>query len=194
MSIQYRIYANGGTGGPPDLSSPVATVSTLSHATGALSAGTWRFLVRAYDTASGLEEQNTDEALLVIGSGGVDLTGRPAPVRALHVAPMPGGKARVSWSTDLFPVPQPTGFKVYVGTPTPSFASPAATVAFAPGRDRHGTTSLNDLSGLTDGVDYAVAVRAYNASGESADSETVHVVGNSAAPDPVDAVSAEAVP
>ncbi len=61
MATAYHVYANTGGGDPIDYSSVVDTTATLTYPTSALSyPGTWSFGVRAFDTVSGLEEQNLD--------------------------------------------------------------------------------------------------------------------------------------
>ena len=61
MATAYHIYTNTGAGDPINYASPVATVSALTWTSSALSyPGTWSFGVRAFDTVSGLEEQNLD--------------------------------------------------------------------------------------------------------------------------------------
>ena len=79
MSIEYHVYGNTGSGDPIDYSLPLATLSGLSWNSGSLTfPGTWSFNVRAYDTVSGLEEQNLDCAIsIILDSSGNDITHWP---------------------------------------------------------------------------------------------------------------------
>src|SRR5205085_892840 len=57
MALVYRVYSNGGTGGPVDFTSPVATTGGLTSTVGPLAPSTdTTFVVRAFDPATGLEE------------------------------------------------------------------------------------------------------------------------------------------
>src|SRR5690349_11807576 len=122
MTIQYRIYSNNNAGGPVDYSAPVATVSGLTWDTPALPLSSdTTYAVRAYDTASGLEDANVDARVrIVIDASGADVSARPNPPSHLTAEPRAGGKVMVTWQYN--PGGQgaaPTGFRVYVGSPTP---------------------------------------------------------------------------
>ena len=137
MSIEYHVYGNTGAGDPIDYSSPLATSSGLGWTSGSLTfPGTWSFSVRAYDTVSGLEEQNLDCAIsIILDSNGNDITNRPLPPTAIRAFALAAGSIRVEW---YYPpsagLKAPTGFNVYTGTGgSPSYGSPAATVAFSTG-------------------------------------------------------------
>ena len=79
MSIAYHIYGNTGAGDPIDYSSPLATSSDLNWTAGPLSfPGIWSLTVRAFDSVSGLEEQNVDCTIsIILDSNGNDITYSP---------------------------------------------------------------------------------------------------------------------
>jgi len=57
MPILYRVYSNGGSGGPINDSSPIATVAGLTFTTGSLRGpGIYRLGVHAFDSSTGIEE------------------------------------------------------------------------------------------------------------------------------------------
>lgn len=192
MSIEYRVYANDGAGGAVDYGTIVATTSSLTWTSGALTApGDYTFVVKTHDTATGLEDQHSDCRVRVTLDGtGADTRGLPLAPSGLSAIAGAGGAATVRWQ---YPAgPAVTGFRVYMGTPTVSYASPAATVAvsaWGPGA-RYSATLL----GLSDGVTYQVAVRSYNAVGEESNTATVSVVGKVSGPSPVVSLAAAAVP
>jgi Fibronectin type III domain len=186
MATAYHIFTNTGAGDPINYSAPAATVSTLTWTSSTLSfPGTWSFGVRAFDTVSGLEEQNLDCSVIVtLGTSGQDVTNQPLPAAGVRAFPMSGGSVRVEW-----PYPAvnrtrlPTGFNIYVGTGgTPNYASPAATVSFDAGI---ANSFVCNLTGLSDGTDYAIGVRAYNAIGEEPNTSTVTVTADATGPSPV---------
>jgi hypothetical protein len=192
MAIQYRIYASPPLGGPVDYSAPVATVAGLSWSSGSLSANARQtFAVRAYDTDTGLEDQNVDARLTVsLDALGNDITGLPNAPTGLGVRATAAGGAAVTWHYN--PGGQgaaPSVFHVYIGTPTPDYGSPAAIVPYV----RGGRAFLASLSGLADGVAYQVGVRAVNASGEEQNTATASVVGAVSGPLPVVSLTASAV-
>lgn len=85
---QYHIYGNSGSG-PINYSVPLATTSSLTWTSGELTPGTWKFAVRAFDPATGLEEQNLDAAATItLDAGGNDISNRPAPPNALRAFPV----------------------------------------------------------------------------------------------------------
>lgn len=191
MTIQYRIYQGDSSGGPVDYTSIVTSTTSLSAALSPLSPGTTtKFGVRAYDTVSGVEEKNTDATVeITVDGSGDDATNRPYAPAQLRVFAGPGGTATVEWSYPYLDAARlPTGFRVYVGTPSVSYASPAATVAWGGGGPRPRTFRAS-LSGLSDGVSYQVGVRAYNASGEEPNATVATVVGRSTAPASVDGLA-----
>lgn len=177
-----------------DETTPLATnLSALTWATPALAAPSRnKFLVRAYDTVSGLEEKNVDSLLeIVIDSTGADVTGRPAPPQGLLVSPIAGGGLAVEWThPQIHQDALPTGFHVYKGTGgTPNYAAVAATVAYL-GPVAHRTTLT---SGLTSGTAYTIGVRAYNASGEEPNTAVATATPTTSAPANVAGLSSSLV-
>jgi hypothetical protein len=191
MAIVYDIFGGDDSGGPVDYTTVLATTSGLSASLPALAAGTrTRLAVRARDTVTGLSDRNTDAAVLVaVGADGSDQTGAPVPPIGLRAFAGPGGAYTVEWSWPYIAAQPPAGFRIYLGTPTPSYAGPAADVSYASsrtGRASHGVT----LGGLSDGVAYRVAVRAYNATGEEQNTAAAAVTGRTAAPPNLTALTA----
>lgn len=203
MATRYRVYSNGGTGGPVDYSAPAADALAdplWSPPPLAPSTDT-TFAVRCYDDVTGAEEANTVAAFrIVLDASGADVTRRPAPPAAASADPRPAGAARAHWSYRTPPGSDPpSGFRVYLGTPAADYAAPARTVPYFAGRSRYATGPESgplggDLTGLADGVAYQVAVRAFNAWGEHPEAALAAVVGRVAAPGPPEPVAAEAVP
>lgn len=114
-----------------------------------------------------------------------------AATLTLRPAPAMNASVRVEWHYPLVRSPRvPTGFKVYVGVGTPDYTAPAAIVPYSSG---FMNTFRATLSGLTDGTTYAVAVRAYNSSGEEQNGTVASVTAISAGPLPVDSLAATAV-
>lgn len=186
--ISYHLFKNDGAGGPIDYSTAWATTASLSIATSALALSSDNsFGCRAFDTVSGYEDTNVDARVrIVVGSGGVDVTKAPNAPVGLSAVPRASGTARVTWQYPRLGQPgKPTGFHVYLGTPTVSYTSPVATVAYADGVVSYAAT----LSGLTDDVVYQVGVRSYNVTVEEANVVVVSVVGDTDSPDPIDDLS-----
>jgi hypothetical protein len=167
MSISYHVYANDGSGGPVDYSTPVATVTGLTYTPAAIPfSSDVTYAVRAYDTATGLEEQNVSARFrLRTGPAGEDLTGLPAAPVGLRARPGVSGSVSVTWAAlpRAAGLPLPTGFRVYRGTPAVvlTAGSHVATVPYARGVVHYSAT----VAGLTGGTAYQFAVRAYNAAG-----------------------------
>lgn len=191
MAIQYHIYSNDQAGGPVDYSTPVGTTALTTFVSPPLPAGaSVTFAVRAFDSANGLEEENADARVqIVLDATGQDISARPGPPAGVTVTPLAGGGLRVHW----LPCPatqaaKPTGFHVYMGSPAVDYATPAATVAANGSRDYRA-----DLTGLTGGTTYLVAVRAFNAAGEETNAFTVPARAKSTGPDPVDELVATPV-
>jgi hypothetical protein len=186
MATSYHIYINTGAGDPINYSTPAATVSTLTWTSSTLSfPGTWSFGVRAFDTVSGLAEQNLDcSATVTLGTSGQDVTNQPIPAVGIRAFPISGGTLRVEWP---YPVVNrarvPTGFNVYIGTGgTPNYSSPAATVLFDVSI---ANSFVCNLPGLSDGTAYTIGVRAYNAIAEESNTNTVTVTADATGPSPV---------
>lgn len=190
MATNYRIFWNGGSGGPVDFASAIGTTALLSFSPPALATPSDnRFSVRAFDTVSGLEELNTDYVRIVIDAAGNDITALPNAPSHLAARAAAGGGARASWSYN--PGSQggaPTGFRAWItaGGVVDYTAAPAATVAYVRGR----LVYTAGLAGLADGVAYAVGVRAYNATGAEANVASVAVTGKASGPDGVDDLAA----
>ncbi|WP_422932043.1 fibronectin type III domain-containing protein [Singulisphaera sp. PoT] len=191
MAIEYDIFLNDGAGGPIDYGTAVASVSALTWTSSALTPGDWRFGVRARDTVTGLSESNVDAAVeVVIGGGYQDVSGVPPAPVGLAATPTKGGGARVTWS---YPyqrsAARPTGFHVYAGTPSVSYATPVATVTAAD--LLHYSASI---AGLSDGSTYQIAVRAYSTdlagTHEEANDAVVTLLADSTPPDMVDYLTA----
>jgi hypothetical protein len=193
VSTTYNVYSNAGSG-PINYATPVASgLSVLTWTSSALSfPGTWSFSVRAYDTVSGLEEQNLDCAIsIILDSNGNDITNRPLPPTAIRAFAMAAGSIRVEW---YYPpsagLKAPTGFNVYAGTGgSPNYGSPAATVAFSTGI---ANTFVSNLAGFVDGTTYTIGVRAYNATAEESNTNTVTVTADATGPAAVGALAGTA--
>lgn len=186
MATAYYIYKNTGAGDPINYSTPAATVSDLTWTSSTLSVpGTWSFGVRAFDTVSGLVEQNLDCSVTVtLDTSGQDITNQPLPAVAIRAFPLAGGSVRLEWPYPILDRARAaTGFNVYIGTGgTPDYASPAATVLFDVGI---ANSFACNLAGLIGGTTYAIGVRAFNAIAEEANTNTVAVTADSTGPSPV---------
>jgi len=99
MRILYRVYWNGGGGGPIDYATPIATTSEVVFTPGPLGMPSDNlFAVRAFDADSGIEEENTDNILrIVLDSQGRDITRRPRKPYALFAREISPGSCKVSW-------------------------------------------------------------------------------------------------
>lgn len=183
----YHVYSNGGSG-PVNYAAPIATVSTLTYSTSALAyPSDTVYAVRAFDTVSGLEEQNVDARVrLVLDATGANVTARPNPPVNVWAAPTAGGGAVVHWSYN--PAGQgaaPTGFKVWatVGSVVDYTAAPVSVPYTGP-------VGSATLSGLTDGVSYAIGVRAFSGSLVEPNTTAIaSVTGDRTAPGDVDGLT-----
>lgn len=192
MSTQYRIYQNNSAGGPVDEGTVVATVSGLTWDTPPLPLSSdTTFLLRAFDTVTGLEEKNTDARVRIrIDAAGLNISARPNAPTGLTVQLKPGGGVQVLWLYNQGGQgAAPTGFRVYVGSPTPDYGTIAATWPYAEGRG----TFAASLTGLADG-DYQAGVRSYNATGEEANILVADFTIDATGPDPVEDLAATATP
>lgn len=188
MAIEYHIYANDGAGGPVDYTSPIGTTASRSFETAPLAASTdTTFAVRAFDSESGLEEENTDARVrIVLDTSGSDISMRPAPPIGLTAEATAGGVVRVRWmapTTTLFG--RPLGYRVYQGSPWPSFDAPALEVSATDAR-----LYVADLKGLSDGEEIQICVRSYNASGEEANTTFIAIAADATGPDLVELLTA----
>ena len=192
--IEYQIFANTGIGDPINYNLAIATTGLLTWTSSPLAyPGTWKFGVRAFDPVTGLEEENLDAAVTIILDGsGIDITNRPKAPLALRAFPTAGGGIRVEWAYNTInPSPVPTGFHVYIGTGgMPSYGSPAATVSF---QAAIAGTFVANLSGLTGGTAYTIGVRAYNATAEEPNTNTVTVTAITTGPSAVISLTATAI-
>lgn len=190
MAILYRVYRNDGAGGPVDYTTTMAVVPGISCDLGALAApGDHSFAVRAYDSETGLGEFNTEAVTRIrLDENGRDVTSVPNPPHALQARPMAAGRCAVSWAySSAGAWGNPIGFHVYLGVgPTPDYSQPVATVS-------HLTRSLGyttTISGLTDGQNYSIAVRAFNETGEEQNDRTFEVIGLGSILNAVDSLTA----
>jgi hypothetical protein len=193
MSTLYNVYSNGGSGGPIDYTSPIATgLSALTWTSGILAnSSDYSFAVRAHDSVTVYEEANVSAVVRVlIDASGNDITAIPnAPTRLSARATASGG-AHLAWAYN--PAGQgasPTGFKVWatIGGTVNYAASPVLTVPY-----QIGTRSYSaDLTGLTGGTAYTIGLRAYNATGiETNTTQVAPVTGKTTAPSDVDSLAA----
>jgi hypothetical protein len=192
--VEYHIYSNTGVGDPINYTTAIATTGLLEWTSSPLSyPGTWRFGVRAFNPVNGLEEENLDcSVTIILDAGGNDITNRPLPPQALRAFATAGGGIRVEWAYNTInPSPIPTGFHVYIGTGgTPSYGSPVATVSF---QASIAGTFVANLSGLVNGTVYTIGVRAYNATAEEPNTNTVNVTAAAVGPTAVIDLSATAI-
>jgi len=193
-AVQYHVYANTGAGDPINYLTPIATVNGLSWTTSPLSyAGDWKFAVRAFYYPNGLEEQNLDCAVeVVLDSTGRDITNRPAPPTGLRAIAVKGGNIKVEWS---YPNPAtaaktPTGFHVYDGIGSVSYAAPVATVSYGASIANVWTAVI---AGLANGTAYSFGVRAYNATAEETNTATVTCTSDATGPSAVQSLMGIAV-
>ena len=194
LQLGYHVYANTGAGDPINYNLPVATVSGVTWTSGALAyPGDWKFAVRAFDLASGLEEQNLDCAVeIILDSSGNDITSRPLPPFALRALATTGASVRVEWAYGIVAAGKtPTGFHVYIGTGgSPNYSSAVATVSFS---SAIANAFVANLTGLSDGTAYTVGVRAYNATAEEPNTQTVSVTADATGPSSVTSLTATAI-
>lgn len=194
MAIEYRIYQNDLAGGPLDLSAPEDTTSGLTWDSDTLpggAAGEW--LVRAYDTVTGLECGNGDARISVrLSADGDDLSSLPNAPVGLTARATAGGSVLVEWTYN--PGGQgssPTGFHVYAGTPAIDYTTSLAIVPAD--LSRLGRTYRATLTGLTDGAAYEVGVRAFSTAGEEGNTSVVNVTATSTGPAAVASLAAVSV-
>jgi len=184
MLTGYNVYMNHGAGLPIDYLHPVATVNALSVTSWTSPALTypadWWIALRAFNQFG--EEQNLDCAVEVILDGtGKDITNRPLPPTALRAMAIANGGIKLEWHyAPVYTAKAPSGFNVYLGAGAPpSYGSPVATVGFG---TSIANTFFTTISGLTSSVTYFVGVRAYNATAEEPNTNTVSVVADATGP------------
>jgi hypothetical protein len=188
--ILYYIYSNAGTGDAIDYTTPKAVKTADSWTSAALNApGDYKLAVRAYDARTGLEERNVDAVVeLKLDVSGNDVTLVPAAPLGLRAFPIAGGKIRVEWSGACGdPSMLPVGFNVYCRAGSIDYSHPAASVPWAAGRA--GSFS-EDLGGLTGGVSYSIAVRAFTSVREEPNKTVVVVAADTTPPVHVDSLVA----
>jgi hypothetical protein len=190
----YRVYVNQGLGDPINYATPVGAVTSLGWTSDPLSVpGQYRLGVRAFDSFTGLEEQNVDAAVLLsLDAAGNDVTKVPFPPVGLRAFPKAGGAVRVEWVCPTSdPSSQPNGFHVYITLgPTVDYSEPATTVPWSSGRFG---AFMTDQAGLTDGFLYSIGVRAFSANGEEANTVAVTVKADGTPPSLVDSLEAIAI-
>lgn len=189
--IKYRIYKGDSAGGPVNYDSPVATVATPGYATPNLPAPSrTKYGVRAFDTATGMEERNRDVALeIVIDAAGRDVSRRPAAPVGVTIEPAPSGTVAARWRYLPRPgTPDPDQFNVYIsiGGAT-EFGEPARIIPFVPG--------VLDYRVLADGMEpgatYSVVVTAAVTSGGESEAQAVVAVVKSGPPRNVSRLTGE---
>jgi hypothetical protein len=195
MAIVYNIYSNGGSGGPVNFSTPIATTTNLSYTVGPLSpTSNYRFTVRSMDTAAGIEESNTQASVrVVLDATGLEVGQRPNAPSALTARATSNGGCLAAWAyTSAGQVASPTSFLIYLTAgPTVDLTTPAATVVYIPATSSYSC----QLVGLADGSAYTVAVVAQGASNAiTSVAVTALVYGDSTPPNAVDALVAVPIP
>jgi hypothetical protein len=186
----YRIYGNGGGGGPIDYTTPLATTASLTWTSGVLAAGSrWRFGLRAFDTVSGLEETNVDAVVtLDLNTSQRNITNLPFPPEHLTVDPVAGG-AVVHWSYPFTAAAnRPNAFFVFIGSPVPDYGGDFSSVLY----NRGVVLYRSAITGLTPGVTYQVGVRAFNNAGQEPNTTVASVTIPASAPANVDSLAGTA--
>jgi hypothetical protein len=186
--VGYYVYSNTGVGDAINYGSPIAELigyEDTSWVSAALThPGDWKFGVRAFNTY-GIEQNVNCEVEIILDGAGNDITNLPAAPSGLSATALANSDIRVSWTELPSSVAkQPTGFHVYTdgGTGTVNYATPVATVLFSSG---FLSTFQTVLTGLTSGTTYIIGVRAYNASAEEQNTNTVSCTASATGPGPV---------
>jgi hypothetical protein len=192
MAVVYRVYKNNGAGGAIDYNTVVATVSALTWESPAQANNSnTLWAVRAYDNVSLLEDRNTDARVRVqLDNAYADITAIPNAPFQLSAVAQEGGDVLVSWRYNgQGQGGAPTGFHVYAGTPSISYAIADATVLYLD----DGRTYKATLIGLTE-VSHEFGVRAYNATGEESNTNVVTLTPDATAPISVGSLTATVIP
>jgi hypothetical protein len=183
--VEYAIFSNSGSG-PISYVAPIATTAALTWTSGPLTfPDTWAFGVRAFFTLGGLEETNLDCAVqITLSATGTDVTNVPPAPLAIRAFATAGGGIRVEWfAPPVYGANAPTGYHIYLGSgSSPNYGVVAAVVLYS---TAIGSNLVANIAGLTGGVLYQVGVRAYNATGEEQNTNTVSVMPISVGPLPV---------
>lgn len=179
MATNYRVFVNDGLGGPVDYGTVHATVSALTWDSSPLTAGTWLFGVRAFDTVSGLEEANVDAVVeIVIDVSLEDHSAVPRPPIALSAVATANGGCHLVWAYPRGSEVTPEGFHIYLGSPTVDYMTLVDSVP-ATGATQYSA----DLAGLVDGDTYQIAVRAYSFAGlEEQNTSTTTITADATPP------------
>jgi hypothetical protein len=183
MVVRYNIYAGNSQGGPVDYSVRVATVDGLSWQTAPLPVPSrTRFGIRAWDDATGLEEQNIDCVYeIIINDQGVNVSERPPAPIGIQVEARGTDGLLVRW-TYLYrpPLPDPDSFVLRVqASGTMDFNLPGVLVApFVNGQSQYQAT----IAGLISGASYAVSVRSALGPAEDENATVLNVQTRSAPP------------
>ena len=193
IEVGFNIYVNDGHGGPIDYSVPFDTVYDTTWTSPVLSTpSSTKFGVRAFGPF-GLEERNLDASVqLELDAQGDDVTWTPHPPIGVRALPLAGGRARIEWSAVATnPRRKPTGFNIYAQPLALSdYTTPAATIPFA--TDRAGTFAA-EIGPLTDGVTYAIGVRAFNALGEEHNTTSANLVADASPPSSIGSLKASPI-
>ena len=103
----------------------------------------------------------------------------------LSAEPIAGAGIRVRWlRSTAVNAAKPVGYRVYLGSPAPDYATAAAVVMDTGSRDY-----VAEIPGLVDGRTYQVGVRAYNQVAEEPNTVTVAVTADASPPQPVDGLT-----
>ena len=192
-AVAYHIYMNRGTGDLINYEVPIATLAGDRWTSAPMTVpGEYRLAVRAFDSSTGLEEQNIDVVIeLRLEAGGNDVTAVPDAPVGLRAFPLAGGKVRVEWTSPYTdPRRKPLGFHIYMELATSSGSSTlVSTIPWSRGRLGWFST---DLAGLAEGLSYSIGVRAFNAVGEESNARVVTVEVDSTPPGLVDGLAAVA--
>ena len=190
LGLIYKIYSNAGLGGPIDYNSPIAETSGLEWTSEPLAVGSsFRFGVRAYDPAWGLQEENLDaSASLNLDHAGRDVTHVPRAPIGLRAIDLGRGRVRLEWTdASRQDSNMATMFHVYISHDSNiDFSSPI----IVPAATSRGNAFATEIDGLVDGRRYAAVVRACNTYGEEGNVSTVHFTADSTPPSQVDGLSA----
>lgn len=190
IGLIYRVYSNGGLGGAIDYSSPIAEVDGQEWVSEPLAVGaSFRFGVRSYDPARGLEEENIDAAVsLNLDHAGRDVTRVPRAPIGLRAIDLGSGRVRLEWTDAGRQGPNmATAFHVYISQESiVDFSSPIIVLAGA----SRGDSFATEIGGLLDGRQYAAVVRSRNSYGEEGNVSTIHFTVDSTPPSQVDGLSA----
>jgi len=193
-TIHYHIYASdmGGSGGPIIYTAPIGDTTSLTFTTPALPfPGTYQFLVRPWDYATGYEDQNGDARLtVVLDVLGNDITKLPNAPYGLTIQQRANGSGLLRFAYN--PGGQggaPTRFDAYIGVGSVNYAVSVGNCAYQRGRGM-GIT----LSGLTAGSTYLAGVRARNATGQEQNTTTITFTVPASPPSAVLSLTAIASP